>query len=130
MARPILDEITSPQDIKGYSEEDRIALAEQIRESLINKLSKTGGHLGPNLGVVELSIAMHTAFSTPEDKFTFDVSHQGYVHKMLTGRAKDIHTIRQYKGLNGFLLRTESEHDEYGAGHAGGRRPTKEFQKV
>jgi len=119
MARPLLEDIQSPADIKGYSEEDRITLAEEIRETLINGLSKTGGHLGPNLGVVELSIAMHTVFSTPKDKFTFDVSHQGYVHKMLTGRAKEIHTIRQYKGLNGFLLRTESEHDEYGAGHAG-----------
>jgi len=119
MARSLLADITSPEDIKSYSSEDRILLAQEIRDSLITELSKTGGHLGPNLGVVELSIALHTAFSTPKDKFTFDVSHQGYVHKMLTGRAQDIHTIRQYQGLNGFLLRTESEHDEYGAGHAG-----------
>jgi len=115
----LLDKIKSPDDIKGYSEEERIQLAQEVREKLINDLSKTGGHLGPNLGVVELTIALHTAFSTPVDKFTFDVSHQGYVHKMLTGRVNEIETIRQYKGLNGFLLRTESEHDEYGAGHAG-----------
>ena len=119
MSDSLLENINSPQDIKEYSEEERIQLAEEIRETLINELAKTGGHLGPNLGVVELSIALHTVFDTPADKFTFDVSHQGYVHKMLTGRAKDIHTIRQYQGLNGFLLRTESVHDEYGAGHAG-----------
>jgi len=94
-------------------------LADEIRHSLITSLAKTGGHLGPNLGVVELTIALHRVFSTPEDKFVFDVAHQGYVHKMLTGRADKIHTIRTYKGLNGFLLRTESEHDCYGAGHAG-----------
>jgi 1-deoxy-D-xylulose-5-phosphate synthase len=86
---------------------------------LIETLSETGGHLGPNLGVVELTLAMHRVFDTPKDKFVFDVAHQGYVHKMLTGRWDRIHTIRQYEGLNGFLLRTESEHDCYGAGHAG-----------
>ena len=82
-------------------------------------LSQTGGHLGPNLGVVELTIAFHRVFTTPRDKFVFDVSHQGYVHKMFTGRLDRIGTMRQYQGLNGFLLRTESEHDCYGAGHAG-----------
>jgi 1-deoxy-D-xylulose-5-phosphate synthase len=95
------------------------ALAEKIRRTLIETLSETGGHLGPNLGVVELTLAMHRVFDTPKDKFVFDVAHQGYVHKMLTGRWDRIHTIRQYEGLNGFLLRTESEHDCYGAGHAG-----------
>ncbi len=94
-------------------------LAEKIRRTLIETLSETGGHLGPNLGVVELTLAMHRVFDTPKDKFVFDVAHQGYVHKMLTGRWDRIHTIRQYEGLNGFLLRTESEHDCYGAGHAG-----------
>ena len=94
-------------------------LAEKIRKTLIETLSETGGHLGPNLGVVELTLAMHRVFSTPQDKFVFDVAHQGYVHKMLTGRWDQIHTIRQYEGLNGFLLRSESEHDCYGAGHAG-----------
>jgi 1-deoxy-D-xylulose-5-phosphate synthase len=94
-------------------------LAEKIRRTLIETLSETGGHLGPNLGVVELTLAMHRVFDTPKDKFVFDVAHQGYVHKMLTGRWDRIHTIRQYEGLNGFLLRTESDHDCYGAGHAG-----------
>src|SRR6266853_1686627 len=81
--------------------------------------SETGGHLGPNLGVTELTIALHRVFDTPRDRFVMDVSHQGYVHKMFTGRLDRFHTMRQFGGLNGFLLRTESEHDCYGAGHAG-----------
>ncbi|MEO8617658.1 MAG: 1-deoxy-D-xylulose-5-phosphate synthase [Luteolibacter sp.] len=116
---PLLSTIHSPCDVKKLADEDLPKLAEEIRETLISSLSKTGGHLGPNLGVVELSVALHRVFSTPEDKFVFDVSHQGYVHKMLTGRADQIHTIRTFKGLNGFLLRSESPHDSYGAGHAG-----------
>ncbi|MES2440262.1 MAG: 1-deoxy-D-xylulose-5-phosphate synthase [Verrucomicrobiota bacterium] len=116
---PLLSTIHSPGDVKKLADEDLPKLAEEIRHTLIDCLSKTGGHLGPNLGVVELSVALHRVFSTPEDKFVFDVSHQGYVHKMLSGRADRIHTIRTYQGLNGFLLRTESEHDSYGAGHAG-----------
>jgi 1-deoxy-D-xylulose-5-phosphate synthase len=94
-------------------------LAGEIREFLIHTLSKTGGHLGPNLGVVELTLALHKVFNTPEDKLLFDVSHQAYVHKILTGRLDRFDTIRQPGGLNGFMLRTESEHDCYGAGHAG-----------
>lgn len=115
----LLGQITKPDDLKAIPSEDLPQLAEEIREVLINSLSNTGGHLGPNLGVVELSIALHRVFDSPADKFLFDVSHQGYVHKMLTGRAQAIGSIRQYEGLNGFLLRTESEHDCYGAGHAG-----------
>ncbi|MFT4175736.1 MAG: 1-deoxy-D-xylulose-5-phosphate synthase [Luteolibacter sp.] len=116
---PLLQAIHSPEDVKKLATEDLMALAEEIRQTLITTLSRTGGHLGPNLGVVELTIALHRVFSTPGDKFVFDVSHQGYVHKLLTGRASQIHTIRAHKGLNGFLLRSESEHDAYGAGHAG-----------
>ncbi len=115
----LLATINSPADLKGMDDEQLEQLAEEVRHTLINCLSVTGGHLGPNLGVTELSIALHKVFDTPADKFLFDVSHQGYVHKMLTGRAKEIHTIRTPDGLNGFLLRTESEHDCYGAGHAG-----------
>jgi 1-deoxy-D-xylulose-5-phosphate synthase len=115
----LLSTINEPGDLKRLHRSDLPELAQEIREVLISRLSVTGGHLGPNLGVVELSIALHYVFDSPNDKFTFDVSHQGYVHKMLTGRAKEIHTIRTYEGLNGFLLRTESEHDCYGAGHAG-----------
>lgn len=117
--KPFDPEIRGPADVKDLPEERLPELAQAIRDILIDSLSRTGGHLGPNLGVVELSIALHRVFETPKDKFVFDVSHQGYVHKMLTGRWDDIHTIRQYEGLNGFLLRTESEHDCYGAGHAG-----------
>lgn len=116
---PILARIQSPDDVKKLSDQGLLELAEEIRSTLINCLSVTGGHLGPNLGVVELTIALHAIFSTPADKFVFDVSHQGYVHKMLTGRASRIDTIRTFEGLNGFLLRSESEHDAYGAGHAG-----------
>lgn len=116
---PLLQAIQSPEDVKKIADAELPDLAAEIRHSLITSLSQTGGHLGPNLGVVELSIALHRVFSTPKDKFVFDVAHQGYVHKMLTGRADRIHTIRTYKGLNGFLLRSESEHDAYGAGHAG-----------
>ena len=114
-----LTEIRTPADVKALPLEKLPALAEKIRKTLIETLSQTGGHLGPNLGVVELTLAMHRVFETPKDKFVFDVAHQGYVHKMLTGRWDKIHTIRQYEGLNGFLLRSESEHDCYGAGHAG-----------
>ncbi len=117
--KPFDPEIRGPEDVKALPEERLPELADAIREVLIHSLSRTGGHLGPNLGVVELCIAMHRVFETPKDRFVFDVSHQGYVHKMLTGRWNKIQTIRQYEGLNGFLLRTESEHDCYGAGHAG-----------
>ncbi|MCU0797591.1 MAG: 1-deoxy-D-xylulose-5-phosphate synthase [Akkermansiaceae bacterium] len=116
---PLLASLHSPEDLKALPEADLPKLAQEIRDALITNLSKTGGHLGPNLGVVELTIALHRVFSTPKDSFVFDVAHQGYVHKMLTGRADRIHTIRTYEGLNGFLLRSESEHDSYGAGHAG-----------
>ena len=115
----LLDTIHSPADLKKLSVPQLESLAQEIRERLIVTLSKTGGHLGPNLGVVELTLALHTVFETPKDKFVFDVSHQAYVHKMLTGRIDRLETMRQPGGLNGFMLRTESEHDCYGAGHAG-----------
>jgi 1-deoxy-D-xylulose-5-phosphate synthase len=115
----LLDRIESPSDLKRLEESQLPQLAQEIRDELISVLSKTGGHLGPNLGVVELSLALHRVFETPEDKLLFDVSHQGYVHKLLTGRLDRFSTIRQYQGLNGFLLRSESDHDCYGAGHAG-----------
>ena len=115
----LLDTIQSPADIKKLSVAELESLAQEIRESLVQTLSRTGGHLGPNLGVVELTLAMHYVFDTPADKFVFDVSHQAYIHKLLTGRRERFGTIRQPGGLNGFMLRTESEHDIYGAGHAG-----------
>jgi 1-deoxy-D-xylulose-5-phosphate synthase len=115
----LLDTIQSPADIKRLSFTELADLAEEIRTFLIQMLSKTGGHLGPNLGVVELTLALHYVFNTPQDKFVFDVSHQVYTHKILTGRRERFGTIRQPGGLNGFALRTECEHDCYGAGHAG-----------
>ena len=118
MAR-LLDGINSPFDVKQLSLSQLQVLAEEIREELITVLSNNGGHLGPNLGVVELTIALHYVFDTPNDQFVFDVSHQAYVHKLLTGRREQFHTIRTPGGLNGFMLRTESPHDCYGAGHAG-----------
>jgi 1-deoxy-D-xylulose-5-phosphate synthase len=115
----LLESIHSPADLKRLDYAQMASLAEEIRTFLIQTLSKTGGHLGPNLGVVELTLALHAVFSTPEDKILFDVSHQAYIHKILTGRLDRFETIRQPGGLNGFMLRTESEHDCYGAGHAG-----------
>jgi 1-deoxy-D-xylulose-5-phosphate synthase len=115
----LLDGIRSPADVKALREEELPQLAQEVRDELIKVLSQTGGHLGPNLGVVELTIALHRVFDTPRDRFVMDVSHQGYVHKMFTGRLNRFSTMRQYGGLNGFLLRTESAHDCYGAGHAG-----------
>ena len=115
----LLDGIRSPADIKALREQDLPQLAQEVRDELIKVLSQTGGHLGPNLGVTELTIALHRVFDTPRDRIVMDVSHQGYVHKMFTGRLERFHTMRQFEGLNGFLLRTESEHDCYGAGHAG-----------
>ena len=124
MATRLLSSIKSPAAVKKLREQDLPILAQEVRDELVRVLSEdnptsVGGHLGPNLGVVELTIAMHRVFSTPADKFVFDVSHQGYVHKLLTGRNERFDTIRQYEGLNGFLLRSESPHDCYGAGHAG-----------
>src|SRR5678815_1629205 len=114
-----LDMVDEPAHVQKLTLEQLQQLAEEIRRELITVLSKNGGHLGPNLGVVELSIALHRVFDTPKDKFVWDVSHQSYVHKLLTGRKNRFHTIRTTGGLNGFALRTESEHDCYGAGHAG-----------
>ena len=114
-----LDMVDHPSHVKKLTPEQLGELASDIRHELITKLAKNGGHLGPNLGVVELTVALHRCFSTPKDKFVWDVSHQVYVHKLLTGRKDRFHTIRTTDGLNGFALRSESEHDCYGAGHAG-----------
>src|ERR1041385_4414541 len=114
-----LQTIDEPKQIKKLRLEELRQLAEEIRDEMITVLSKNGGHLGPHLRVVELTLALHHVFNTPKDKFVWDVSHQVYVHKLLTGRADRFNTIRTTNGLNGFALRTESEHDCYGAGHAG-----------
>ena len=116
----ILDSIESPEDIKSLKESDLTVLASEIREKIISITSKNGGHVGPNLGVVELTIALHRIFSSPKDSFIFDVSHQGYVHKILTGRNDErFEKLRSTDGLSGFLNRSESSHDAFGAGHAG-----------
>ena len=115
----LLAGIHSPADVKALPEKTLPQLATEVRELLINTLSHTGGHLAPNLGVVELCIALHRVFETPRDKILFDVSHQSYVHKILTGRVDRMSTIRQFGGLSGFTKRSESVHDAYGAGHAG-----------
>src|SRR5438045_1375841 len=114
-----LDMVDHPSHVKKLTMPQLEQLANDVREELITKLAKNGGHLGPNLGVVELTIALHKVFSTPHDKFVWDVSHQVCVHKLLTGRKDRFHTIRTMNRLNGFALRSESEHDCYGAGHAG-----------
>src|SRR3989442_1723192 len=114
-----MDMIDSPEDVKLLTLEQLETLAQEIREELINVLSKSGGHLGPNLGVVELTIALHRVFESPKDKFVWDVSHQAYVHKLLTGRRDNFSKIRQSGGPMGFAFRAESPHDCFGAGHAG-----------
>src|SRR5512144_1214673 len=114
-----LDMVDSPAQVKKLTPEQLSLLAADIRTELITVLSRNGGHLGPNLGVVELSIALHYVFDTPKDKFIWDVSHQIYVHKLLTGRKDRFDTIRSTGGLCGFALRSESPHDCYGAAHAG-----------
>ncbi len=114
----LLDHINSPEDIRTYSETDLIHLAHEIREFIISTLSKTGGHLASNLGVVELAISLHYIFDTPQDKIIWDVSHQAYTHKILTGRREQFHTIRQDDGLSGYCKRDESEYDPFGAGHS------------
>ena len=116
----LLASIRGPADVKALAPEQLPLLAQEIRERLVAVTAKNGGHVGPNLGVVELSIALHRVFGTPKDKFVFDVAHQGYVHKLLTGRnGADFDGIRTTGGLSGFLNREESLHDIFGAGHAG-----------
>ena len=119
MIEGILSTIQSPADINELSMQDLNQLAEEIRQRIIEVMSVNGGHLASNLGVVELTIALHKAFQSPEDKFIWDVSHQTYTHKLITGRGDRFHQIRQFKGLCGFSHPKESEHDHFQAGHAG-----------
>ncbi len=114
----LLDTINSPADVKKLDIEQLKQLAQEIRQLLINVISHTGGHLAPNLGVVELTLALHKVFSTPRDKLVFDVGHQSYIHKIITGRREQFPTLRQYGGLSGFPKRSESEHDAFGTGHS------------
>src|SRR5699024_7744309 len=114
----ILNSISTPADLKALEEEDLEALAKEIRRFLVDKVAATGGHLGPNLGVVELTIGLHRVFDSPNEPIVFDTSHQSYVHKILTGRADDFDTLRQQGGLSGYTCRAESEHDWTESSHA------------
>src|SRR3954471_6000268 len=114
----ILDRIHSPHDVRRLNADELKILAEDIRARLIDVCSRTGGHIGAGLGVVELTIALHAAFETPRDQLVWDVGHQGYPHKLLTGRNEGLETLRQEGGVSGFLKRSESEYDTFGAGHA------------
>ncbi len=115
---PILESINGPADVKALSNREVAQLATELRQVLVATVTNNGGHLASNLGVVELTIALHRVFDSPRDKLIFDVGHQSYVHKLLTGRRESFASLRQYKGLSGFTSRSESEHDPFGAGHA------------
>ena len=117
-ATPLLDTIASPADLKGLKREELITLAAELRSEVIDAVSVTGGHLGAGLGVVELTVALHHVFDTPHDRIIWDVGHQAYPHKVLTGRRDRIRTLRQKDGLSGFTKRGESEYDPFGAGHS------------
>src|SRR5512135_1017681 len=113
-----LDRINNPSDLRKLDVKDLRTVCAELREFLIDCVSKTGGHFGAGLGAVELAVALHYAFNTPEDKLVWDTGHQAYPHKILTGRRSRMHTMRQLNGLSGFLKRSESEYDAFGAGHA------------
>jgi len=114
----LLDRIESPKDLRSLTRQELQRLGDEIREEIISVVSKNGGHLGPNLGVVELALALHYVFDSPKDKIIWDVGHQSYPHKMITGRNKDFATLRQYKGISGYPKISESRHDSFGTGHS------------
>ena len=113
-----LSEINSPADLRQLRVEDLQEVADEVRQFIIDTCSRVGGHTGASLGAVELAVAMHYVFDTPSDKLVWDVGHQAYAHKILTGRRDELHTIKTYGGLSGFLRRDESIYDTFGAGHA------------
>ncbi len=117
-ATPILDRIAGPSDLKSLSDSELSSLATELRAEVVDVVSRTGGHLGSSLGVIELTVALHAVFNTPMDKLIWDVSHQCYPHKVLTGRRERMHTLRQKDGLSGFTKRDESEFDPFGAAHS------------
>ena len=114
----LLERITGPRDLRDLTNDQLVTLAQEIRASLIANVSRTGGHLGPNLGAVELTIALHRVFDSPRDPLIFDTGHQSYVHKMLTGRQHRFDTLRKPGGLSGYPSRAESEHDWVESSHA------------
>ncbi|MGO7207089.1 1-deoxy-D-xylulose-5-phosphate synthase N-terminal domain-containing protein, partial [Rhizobium ruizarguesonis] len=115
---PLLDQVIYPADLRKLEDRDLPQLAREVRDEMIDAVSRTGGHLGAGLGVVELTIAIHSVFDTPDDRLIFDVGHQCYPHKILTGRRDRIRTLRQEDGLSGFTRRAESEYDPFGAAHS------------
>ena len=117
-ATPLLDRVKDPRDLKGLTDEELIRLADEVRTEILDIVSETGGHLGSGLGVVELTVALHAVFDTPEDKVLWDVSHQCYPHKLLTGRRDRMRTLRKKDGLSGFTKRSESIYDPFGAAHS------------
>src|SRR5213596_3247564 len=118
MSQRLLDTIDRPQDLHGLSEEQLARVAQEVREHIINTVGEIGGHFGANLGTCELAVALHSVLDSPRDKIVWDVGHQAYPHKILTGRRDQLHTIRKYGGLAPFCAIHESEHDIMGAGHA------------
>ncbi|MCB1922771.1 MAG: 1-deoxy-D-xylulose-5-phosphate synthase, partial [Gammaproteobacteria bacterium] len=114
----LLDDIASPADLRALTTGQLPAVAAEVRRFLVNTVSQTGGHLAAGLGVVELTVALHYVFNTPHDRLVWDVGHQAYPHKILTGRRERMHTLRKKDGLSGFLKRDESEYDAFGAGHS------------
>src|SRR6201993_4218590 len=115
---PLLDRVRFPADLRNFSPEQLLELADELRAETIDAVSVTGGHLGASLGVVELTVAIHAIFDTPRDRLLWDVGHQAYPHKILTGRRDRIRTLRQGGGLSGFTKRAESEYDPFGAAHS------------
>ena len=115
----LLDQINSPQDLKTLDHAALKQLAEEIRRRIVETVTKTGGHLGANLGAVELTLAIHSVIDSPRDKLIWDVGHQAYPHKLITGRREQFHTLRQYQGISGFPRLVESPHDAFGTAHAG-----------
>ena len=114
----LLEKIQYPEDLRKLNDDELIKLSNELREFLIDSVSKTGGHLAAGLGSIELTIALHKVFNTPKDKLIWDIGHQCYPHKILTGRKNQMHTLRKKDGISGFLKRDESEYDAFGAGHS------------
>jgi len=115
----VLERIAGPRDLKGLDRDELLQLCREIREFTVDAVQRTGGHISSSLGATELTVALHRVFDSPRDKLVWDTGHQGYVHKILTGRREQFDRLRQFGGISGFLTRTESEHDQFGAGHAG-----------
>ena len=131
---PLLDQVQTPEDLRRLPADKMAEVAQELRAETVAAAAQTGGHFGSGLGVVELTVALHFVFDTPRDRIIWDVSHQAYPHKILTGRRKAIRSIRQKDGLYGFTKRSESEFDTFGtahfgrAGHGGGARPARRTQ--